>query len=75
MPLEELLPGSFSFALRRWLDSVSRQDLSDRASTDVVHSEFRVAGDLKDEPPIPPLVKELILWQAPDSQPTKDERA
>src|SRR5437763_975800 len=29
--LEELLPGSLSFPLRRWLNSVPRQDLSDRA--------------------------------------------
>ena len=34
--LEELLPGGLSFPLRRRLNSVPRQDLSDRAATDVV---------------------------------------
>jgi hypothetical protein len=34
--LEKLLPGRLSFALRCWLNSVLRQDLCDRAATDVV---------------------------------------
>ena len=36
MLLEKRLPGSLSFPLRRWLNSVPHQDLSDRAATDVV---------------------------------------
>jgi hypothetical protein len=34
-----------------------------------------MARDLKDEPPISPFIKELILGQAPDGQSAKDERS
>ena len=37
------------------------------------HAEFGMASDLKEEPPVPSLVEELLLWQAPDRQSTEDE--
>src|SRR5581483_12226074 len=48
--LEELLPGGLSFLLRRRLNSVPLQDLSDRRATDVVPQ----IGECALDPPIAP---------------------
>jgi hypothetical protein len=32
-------------------------------------------GDLKQEPPVPPLIQELVLRQSPDRQAAQDKRA
>jgi len=56
------------------LDRQSRQKYRDQAVLPEGHADLGMTRDLKDEPPIPPLVQELILWQASDRQSTEYER-
>ena len=67
--------GPESDRLALLLDRQSRQKDRNKAVLPEGHAEFGMASDLKDEPPVPPLINELILWQAPDRQSAKNERA
>ena len=72
--LQHFRRGSESDGLTFLLHRQVRQEDRNEPVLPVRHSEFGMAGDLKEEPPVPSLVEELILWQAPDRQSTEDER-
>ena len=67
--------GPESDRLALLLDRQSRQKYRNQAVLPKRHAKLGVARDLKQEPAVPPLLKELVFRQAQNRQSTQDERS